>query len=499
MTIVRIGLVAGLTALAISVAAVPASARADVPYCGPSLPSENDFDLNGDGYDDAAVGDPYATVDGQPEAGAVTILFGNASGIGSGERRVITWDSLGGSVKAGDHFGADVTLRRADTGESCADLLIGAPGWDIDGRTDSGGALLLSYFSPEIGQPLQQSTDLIDETTANGTVEAGDRFGSSVEIHPTPEDERRRYVIGIPGEDVGGAVDAGAVAVLDDLDGFLVYQGKLLPGGQVRVPGTPQAGDRFGASVAIGPLDLGAGPGFGLVVGAPGDVVGGRDSAGSVTALSQGDDWFDRAALITQATTGVPGSAEAGDQFGYSVAATRQPGQSTRVAVGAPAEDDGTIRDTGSVTVFVNRSGRLASTAAFSQNTAGFPGANESGDRFGHAVAFGDNSTTLWVGTPLEDLGTATDAGWVQPVRVSGTGSVTPLPAIAENTAGGTVATGNRFGNILGALDGLAEQIMTASSIYAGTGAVWVRSDGGTFRRWAPSAGAQMFGWSVTN
>ena len=32
---------------------------------------------------------------------------------------------------------------------------------------------------------------------------------------------------------------------VDDLDGFLVYQGKLLPGGEVRVPGTPQAGDRF--------------------------------------------------------------------------------------------------------------------------------------------------------------------------------------------------------------------------------------------------------------
>ncbi len=42
-------------------------------------------DLNGDGFEDAVVGDPYATVNGQAEAGTVTILFGDADGrIGEG-------------------------------------------------------------------------------------------------------------------------------------------------------------------------------------------------------------------------------------------------------------------------------------------------------------------------------------------------------------------------------------------------------------------------------
>ena len=45
-------------------------------------------DYNGDGYDDAAVGDPYATVNGQARAGAVTMLLGDADGrIGDGDRR----------------------------------------------------------------------------------------------------------------------------------------------------------------------------------------------------------------------------------------------------------------------------------------------------------------------------------------------------------------------------------------------------------------------------
>ena len=45
-------------------------------------------DFNGDGYDDAAVGDPYATVNGRAEAGAVTVLLGGADGrIGAGAAR----------------------------------------------------------------------------------------------------------------------------------------------------------------------------------------------------------------------------------------------------------------------------------------------------------------------------------------------------------------------------------------------------------------------------
>ncbi len=503
----RLGVLTGLTGLlgvlVLTAGGLPAAAQLDPPYCGPSLDSRNQLDLNGDGYDDAAVGDPYATVAGQREAGTVTILFGDSRGIGSGARQVLTEATLGGSPEAGDHFGADVDLARADTGESCANLLIGTPGEDLFNKADAGLVYFVGYLSDDIGEPPVRYSYLIDEESAGGTIEAGDAFGSVVKIYPTPEDEERRFVISAPGEDLGGVVDAGAVSVCDGTGGLLIYQGKLLPGGKVRVPGTPQAGDRFGAAVAIGSLDLGAGPGFGLVVGAPGDVVAGRDNAGSVTALVKGDDYFDRSRLITQATTGVPGSAEAGDLFGYSVAMTRQIGLASKLAVGAPGEDDGKITDTGSVTLFTNQSGGFAVRTSFSQNTAGFPDSNEAGDRFGHALAFGSASSMLWVGAPTENLGGAADAGLVQPVRVSGTGPVTPEAAFSETSFGGSYAVGNRFGNVLASLDGLTERLLTASSVYAGQGKVWVQARAGTsaptFRSWTPSAGAERFGWSVTN
>lgn len=503
----RLGVLAGLTGLlgacVIGTGTLPAAAQLDPPYCGPSLPSPNQRDLNGDGYDDAAVGDPFATVAGQREAGRVTILFGTADGIGEGARRIVTQADFGEQPEAGDRFGSALDLGRSDTDESCATLLIGSPGEDLNGRSDAGLVHLTGYTSAEVGDPPQLYGYSISEADHGGTIEAGDAFGSVVAIHPTPADEDRRFVISAPGEDLGGVADAGAVSVGDGRTGFLLYQGKLLPGVQVRVPGTPQAGDRFGAAVAIGSLDLGGGPGFGLVVGAPGDVVSGRDAAGSVTALVEGEDWFDRARLITQATAGVPGSAEAGDQFGYSVAMTRQVGQASKLAVGTPGEDDGSVADTGSVTVFTNQSGGLAVRAAFSQNTAGFPGANEAGDRFGHAVTFGNASSLLWVGAPLEDLGTAVDAGLVQPVGVSGTGPVTPGAAFSETSFGGAYAAGNRFGNVLAALDGLNERLLTASSVYAGTGRVWVQARAGTaapeFRSWTSAAGAERFGWSVSN
>ena len=64
----------------------PTAAAADVINCYRVRPYH---DLNGDGYVDAVVGDPYATVNGQAEAGRIVVLFGDADGrIGEGARRV---------------------------------------------------------------------------------------------------------------------------------------------------------------------------------------------------------------------------------------------------------------------------------------------------------------------------------------------------------------------------------------------------------------------------
>ena len=57
------------------------SVQAVPPGCQPGLES----DFNGDGYSDAVLGDPYAAVGGQAEAGRVVVLYGDSDGrIGQG-------------------------------------------------------------------------------------------------------------------------------------------------------------------------------------------------------------------------------------------------------------------------------------------------------------------------------------------------------------------------------------------------------------------------------
>lgn len=483
---------------------------------GGCLTTQSSSDFNGDGFDDAAVGDPYAAVNVRAEAGTVTLLFGDTDGrIGEGGRRVLTQADVGETPEAGDHFGWDLALTRIDVDSGCAYLLVGSPGEDLAGKTNAGMAHLASYLPPAEGTPATDTFELT-QADAGGSVEAGDEFGSTVAVSGITQADPREVIIAAPGEDIGAATDAGAVNV------FLVetaprglgelQQGKRAPLGAVLVPGIPQAGDRFGASLAVGLLDLPERTGQeiaqGLIIGAPGDTVAGLDGAGSITVLQEE---FESVSLITQDSPGVPGGAEAGDQFGFSLALSPRVGTSARtLAVGAPGEDAGPLADAGSVTLFSNANEQFVPRTSFSQATAGVPGANEAGDRFGYSLAFGHRTPTLLVGVPTENIGSVVNAGAVQPVRVPGTGSPLQFPAsITENAAGtpGSVGTSNQFGRVLGALFGQQENILTISSVFAGSGSVYVLSDGSGVapRGWIPgrggipAAGPARFGWSVSN
>ncbi|MFI7016743.1 hypothetical protein [Streptomyces sp. NPDC050164] len=82
-------------------------------------------DVNGDGFADLAIG-----VAGENSAaGAVTVLFGSASGLTTKGARSYTQNTAGvpGSSEKGDRFGARVTLTD-HTGDHRADLSVSAPG-----------------------------------------------------------------------------------------------------------------------------------------------------------------------------------------------------------------------------------------------------------------------------------------------------------------------------------------------------------------------------------
>jgi hypothetical protein len=499
------------------------------PHASDCAYTDSGSDLNGDGFDDAVVGNPHATVNGRKEAGTITVLFGDADGrIGEGARRTLDQAGVGGSaVEAGDHFGWSVAMDDVDL-DGCADVLVGSPGEDWDGRTDAGMSHLVSFPpAASVGVATTRSR-VLSQATTGGSVEAGDRFGSTVAVGDARAEGGARSVaaVGAPGEDVGHIRDAGAVNTFAVADRQVVDPYELRQG-RGPLSGAPETGDRFGAALLLALLDLPPGfeqtpvPRWAFVVGAPGDTVSGADSAGSVTvveAASTSEPAGTSSAQYTQDTEGVPGAAEPGDEFGFSLAVGeprgfRDPPRRRDLVVGAPGEDVRSVVDAGSVTLFTHASGRLQPRQALTQDTHGVAGAAEAGDRFGDSVAIRPAEThldaLLAVGVPDEDISQLRDAGLAQLFSLRN-GSVSYDRSLSENTAGtpGTVSPGNRFSQRTAAMQGGQETLLAFSSPYQRSGSVFVtavdrRSARTSSRSWVPGNGGVppttgRFGWSLS-
>lgn len=121
---------------------------------------------------------------------------------------------------------------------------------------------------------------------------------------------------------------------------------------------------------------------------------------------------------ITQATSGVPGAAVAGNEFGWAVTAGDFDGDGyADLAAGIPGEASGTVTSAGAVDVLYGSSVGLTGTGAtsFTQATPGVPGINEHGDALGSVLSAGDinndGRADLVIGIPGESIGTVTQAG----------------------------------------------------------------------------------------
>jgi hypothetical protein len=92
--------------------------------------------------------------------------------------------------------------------------------------------------------------------------------------------------VGVPGENVGGITDAGAVEVFYGSGGIIglpAVGDQLLRQGAAGMAGVAEAGDRFGAALATGLVD--DGDEADLAVGAPGEDVGATGGAGAVSVV----------------------------------------------------------------------------------------------------------------------------------------------------------------------------------------------------------------------
>jgi hypothetical protein len=196
---------------------------------------------------------------------------------------------------------------------------------------------------------------------------------------------------GVPGEDIGSVADAGMVQTFSNAIGTTTRQVHSFTENSPGVPGGVEAGDRFGASVAVGRFadctETGA---LEVAVGAPGEDLGSRRDAGTVTIVP-----FDSSSPYTtscrhawyQGPGLLGGTAESGDQLGATLATAtnvemyiEDEPQWSRVLIGVPGEDVGTAVDAGGAH-------ELQPAARVPASTFGDSADRASGARYGSVFA----------------------------------------------------------------------------------------------------------------
>ena len=210
------------------------------------------------------------------------------------------------------------------TATSSSRTAVGSPFEDVGSSDKAGAVHLIGQGDTATFDPADSVT--ITRATLGGTPAAGDRFGTAVELAFVNDDNNTDLIIGAPGADRG----AGRVYVVF----FLPMQGRfdvrapvVLRQGSNGVPGTSEAGDRFGTDLHYtyaGVLEPY------LAIGAPGEDIREVRDAGAVTVIGNGTDTSDDA--VYYQGSGLPGTAEPGDAFGSSLAQFR-----TGLAVGVRA------------------------------------------------------------------------------------------------------------------------------------------------------------------
>lgn len=375
-------------------------------------------DFDGDGFADLAVGVPREDVDGAVDAGAVNILYGGRFGLSDANNKFWTENLLGGASEAGDRFGS--ALAAGDfNGDGFCDLAVGIPGKDVGGAADAGATRIIYGGPTGLNAGI---TQLWDQNTAGGDVaEAGDELGSALAAGDFDHDGFADLAIGAPGEDVGSAVDAGAVNVLYGRPGGLsAAASQFWTRDDPNIADSAETGDRFGSALTTGDFN---GDGFDdLAIGIPGADVGGVVDAGAVTVLygtamrlsGTGSQSFD------QDTEEVEDCPEMGDHFGSALASGDFNGDGfADLAIGVPGEDAGSVVDAGAVNVLYGSARGLSGTGSqlWDQNTGTVGDSADAGDHFGSALASGDfdgdGFADLAIGVPDEDVGTIVDAGAV--------------------------------------------------------------------------------------
>lgn len=390
-----------------------------------------------DAIDDLAIATPFEDVGTVVDAGAVNVIHGSAGGLSASggpegtPDQLWSQDSAGieDSAEAGDLFGWD--LAAADfNGDGYADLASSVYVESV-GSVAQAGAVHVIHGSGD-GLSATATPDQLwsqDSPGVEDVAEPGDRFGVRLAVGRLNGDAYADLVVSAPYEDTGtrAVVDAGAVHVIHGSSAGLsatFVPDQLWTQGSAGVDDVAEANDQFGLRVEVGGFN---GDGYDdLAVGVPYEDVGTIVDAGAVNVINGtgsgltalfGDDQ-----LWTQNSAAIEDASEAGDLFGWHLAAGHFDADGYGdLAISAYAEDVGAIEDAGAVHTIHGSSGGLNATlvpdALWTQDSSGVEDEAEAGDLFGRGLVAGrfngDGYDDLAIGVLYEDVGTFADAGAV--------------------------------------------------------------------------------------
>lgn len=394
-------------------------------------------DFNRDGYGDLAISS-LGTI-----GGAVNIIYGSPQGLINDLSAIIpaqcwTQEDLGIGEVTGvdDRFGG--ALAAGDFNhDRYTDLAIGIPG-----KIRGAGAVSILHGSAA-GLSAFNTQFFYQETLAGSSnlSETGDHFGAALAVGDFDGDRVADLAIGIPDEDIGSVINAGAVAVVYGSNIGLTGTGNQFwhqnsPG----ILDSAEKVDNFGLSLAAGDFNS---DGFSdLAIGVPFERLGSVFDTGAVNVLygsanglsANGNQFWN------QNSPGIPDTAEEADVFGYALAAGDFDHDGiTDLAVGVTGENAGALIDTGAVQILYGTANRLSSNRnqLWTQNSPNVLDIAEPYDNFGYALTAGDFNgdgfADLAIGLPGESVGSDTNEGAVQVLYGAGAGT------------GGLSATGNQF------------------------------------------------------
>lgn len=319
-------------------------------------------DFNCDGFIDLAVGTPEEDVviisETRNNVGAINIFYGSESGFSElGQGSTFIWQGTGtgiffsDNISAGDRFGWSMAAGNfngdSSNGHSCDDLAVSAPFEDFGNANQFiDGGVVNIFYGASSGIDGANRDSLSQNTFgADGAIESNDQFGRSLAAGKFRSNSAfSDLAVGIPGEDIDGESNAGAVQVFygassglqDNMDDEIWSQ-------EGAINGVPEANDRFGSSLATG--NFNGDQATDLVIGVPredlnNDNINDAGSVniiyGSATGLVETNDQS-----FHQNTSGIIGTAENSDFFGNVVATGDLNYDSyTDLIIGVPREND---------------------------------------------------------------------------------------------------------------------------------------------------------------